>query len=180
MRRNIITLVIVVICLMLTGACSSVPKDAIMLTSTVTDGIKRMQIENENAIKTLADIQRNILDEKYEEIYASTEIEYMKEAGIAIDKPLSKDEQMDIAANVIAERDEILKQIETKEKSLLAQSRANSEKVIEINEHVKNYLKSLSDLNEANEKIKKLLQDITGVDLNDITSVVKNKVRSSL
>lgn len=175
-KRNFVVLISVAICLLLTGACASVPKDAIILSSTVTDGIKRMQIENEKVIKAFVDVQRNVLDETYEKIYVSVENKYIKDKSIQASTPLTKDQQLDITANVIAVRDEILKHIQTKEEELLAHSRANSEKVIEINEQVKKYLKSLSDLNDANDKIKKLLGEMTGVNLDDISDLIKKKI----
>lgn len=178
MKRNLITLCIVAMCLLLAGACASIPKDAVVLSSSVTDGIKKIQIENEKVIKASSDVQRGILDENYENYYDAVEDKYRATKGILPATALSQDEQMDVTAHIITVRDNVLKDIQDKEDALLKKSRANSAKVIEINKHVQEYLQSLSDLKEANDKIMKLIIDTTGVDVGKVSEFVKNQVKS--
>jgi hypothetical protein len=177
-KRNLITPCILAMCLLLVSACASIPKDAVVLSSSVTDGIKKMQAENEKAILSLSDVQRGILDENYENIYASVEAKYRTIKAIPVVTALSQDQLMDVTANVIGVRDKVLKDIQDKEDALLKKSRANSAKVIKINGHVQEYLQSLSDLNDANDKIKKLLIDTTGVDVGKVSAFIKNQVTS--
>jgi hypothetical protein len=181
-KRNLIALCILTMCLLLVGACASIPKDTVVLSSSVTDGIKKMQIENEKVIKALSDVQRGILDENYGNIYASVSKKYLVKhpilPGTVLTPKQQMDRQMAVSANVTAIRDKLIKDIQGKEDALLKQSRANSAKVIEINEYVQKYLQSLSELKEANDKIRKSLKDITGVDVGKISESIKNKVGS--
>jgi len=52
--------------LALTG-CASIPKNGAVLSARVSQGIERNQTETEKIIHALADVERAVLDERWEE-----------------------------------------------------------------------------------------------------------------
>lgn len=169
MRKIIFVLAFVVVW---ASGCRSVPKDS-SLVGEVDKAIVVIQEENDKLIKALGDVQRNILDEKFEQIYANIESKYRQKYNIPEDALLTAQQNLDVTANVIVARDHILYEIAQKEQQLYEQSHTNFNKLRTINKAVKQYLDSLQSLNEAQYEATKKLEEIIGIDL-DVDNLPSN------
>jgi hypothetical protein len=179
MRRRAFLLLTLVAALGLCG-CPAIPKNAAALTAKVSEGILRNQAETERIIHTLAEVERGVLDDRWEEIYQSTETAYRKKKGMTSDAALSFDDRLNVATNAAAVRDGILKEISDIEANLISQSRANSQKVVEMNEEVHRYLLSLQSLQEANDDLSRKLQEITGVDVSGLVGKTRRAIEEKI
>jgi hypothetical protein len=175
--KNIIAYIFVA-CLFL--GCASIPKNASILSASVNQGIERLELETEVIIKTLGDVERAILDEKWEDIYDKVEAKYRTEFNIPARQVLTRDEQIDVATGAAAVRETLLKSISDKEDALVTKSRENSKKVIDINNKVQNYLLSLEKYDKATDEISKLAKDITGIDPQSILGTVEKGIQGSI
>ncbi|PKG42531.1 hypothetical protein [Psychroflexus sp. MES1-P1E] len=175
MKQILITLTFLVIV-----SCASIPKNASILSSSVTQGIERLQAENENVIKALADIERAILDEDWDNIYNLIEDKYRTKLNIPKGTSLTRDQTIDIATGAAAVREELLKTISSKENALILKSKENSQKVININKEVQNYLLSLEKYSEANEKVNALTKKIIGINPSDIIGTIDNNIQNTI
>lgn len=162
--------------LFMTG-CYSIPKNS-SLVGEVDGAIVVLQEENDKLIKALGDIQRAILDEKFEQIYADVENKYRDSNNISNELALTTEQNLDVTANVIAVRDLILTDIAEKEKQLYDQSHANFDKLRTINAAVKEYLDSVQSLKEARSEATKKLSEISGVDFGDINTFAESLEKS--
>lgn len=162
------------------SGCLSVPKNASILSASVNQGIEKMQIECEAIIKTLGDVERGVLDEDWEDIYRKVEQKYKAAYSLADDHVFTEDERIDIATGAAAVREDLLKVIQDKENELIAKTRENSYKVIEINKEVQNYLLSIEKHDKATSEISRLTQSLTGIDPKGIIGTVGNNIQSSI
>ncbi len=128
-------------------------------------------------MKALADVERAILDEKWDMIYARVEQRYLAHAGTPAPAALTQDDRRRIAANAAQVRNTILDDIATKGTDLVMKSRANARKVIEVNTVVQHYLLSLQEFDEARANIAKAINEITGVDLTGLSGVVNKTIK---
>ena len=173
-----LVLVLIFILMFMTG-CYSIPKNS-SLVGEVDGAIVVMQEENDKLIKALGDVQRAILDDKFEQIYANVESKYRKKNNIPAGTLLTSEQNLDVTANVIAVRDLILAEIAGKEKQLYEQSHANFNKLRTINAAVKEYLDSIQSLKEARSEATRKLGEITGIDFKEIdkfTESLKNPMK---
>ena len=176
MKRLMFVLILILAFMM---GCYSIPKNS-SLVGEVDGAIVVMQEENDKLIKALGDIQRVILDDKFEQIYANVESKYRKKNSIANGTSLTSEQNLDVTANVIAVRDKILAEISGKEKQLYDQSHANFNKLRTINAAVKEYLDSIQSLKEARSEASKKLGEIAGIDFKEIdkfTESIKNPIQ---
>lgn len=161
-------------------SCASIPKNASVLSSSVTQGIERLQSENENVIKALADIERAILDEDWDNIYNQIEDKYRTKLNIPNGTSLTRDQTIDIATGAAAVREELLKSISNKESALILKSKENSQKVINMNKEVQNYLLSLEKYNKATEEVNALTRKIIGIKPSEILGTVDNNIQNAI
>jgi len=159
-----------------TAGCVAVPKDSARLSVRVTDGINRLQEQTEAIIKTVGNIERGILDEKWEEIYRKTEEAYRRKKSLATDAALSAEDRLNIATNAAAVREKILSEIAATEDKLIKTSRSNTASVVGMNEEVTKYLLSIQKLDEANKAMMDLLKQVSGVDVRELLGKAKNSV----
>ena len=157
--------------LLIFGGCASIPKNGAQLNSQVSLGIQRYQQEVESIIKTLGDVQRAILDEKWEEIYRKAEHKYRNEQGLDPASPLSQEQRIDVATIASGHREDILKEIEVLESELINKTRKNSFTLIEVNDHVTSYLLSLQKLDAAKQDITNKISSLVGIDIKALTKV---------
>src|SRR5260221_4459233 len=115
------------------SSCASIPKNGATISTRVSEGIGRMQTENEKVIKALADVERGVLDEKWESIYDKTEAAYRIKHNLTPTANLNREDRINIAVNATAAREEILNDISVTENNLLVQSRANAKTVVQMN-----------------------------------------------
>jgi hypothetical protein len=169
--------ILILICA-ITAGCAVIPKNGALLSGRVSDGIRRLQAENEKVIGALADVERAILDENWETLYANVERQYMKENSIPDPSRLSQDDRRRISATAAQTRKEILDEVKEKEMDLIRKSRANSEMVITLNEEVRRYLLSLESLKHVRQQTTSLLSQITGIDLTSLHGTVKARLSS--
>ena len=160
--------------------CKAIPKKASILCISVNQGIERMQSETENLIITLGDVERGILDEKWEDIYLKIEDKYREEKGLSSDTILSQNQRIDIATGAVSVREDLLKAISDKENELIAQTRKNTQKVIDINTKVQNYLLSIENYENATDRISKLTEEIAGFNPKSILGTIDRSVQSSI
>jgi uncharacterized protein YoxC len=153
--------------------CYSIPKNS-SLVGEVDGAIVVLQEENDKLIKALGDVQRAILDDKFERIYADVESKYREKNNIPTETSLTSEQNLDVTANVIAVRDLILAEISEKEKKLYEQSHANFNKLRTINAAVKEYLDSVQSLKEARSEATKKLSEISGIDFNEINKFTES------
>lgn len=158
--------------------CASIPENGALLNAQVSAGIQRHQQAIEIFIKAIADIERNILDEKWEEIYLSSEDEYRSDHHIAQAAQLTLDQRIDIAAIAAAVREDILNTIITKEDYLIGETRHNALLLIDINDCVTEYLLSLQELDRVREDIANKFKSLTGIDMGSLIGTVTSIVDS--
>jgi hypothetical protein len=163
--------------LLLTG-CVRIPKNASLLSAKVSEGVTRVQTEHEKVIVALANVERGVLDEQWDKIYAKVESGYMQRNSLSDASRMSQDDRRKIAANAAKVRENILSDIAAKEQELKDASRKNSDVVVQINEVVRRYLLSLEKWEEAREKIEGLFKSITGVDFSKIQGVAMDKIKN--
>ncbi|MCK8600106.1 hypothetical protein [Desulfoferrobacter suflitae] len=163
---------VAIVCILCAG-CARVPKNAALLSSSVNGGITRLQAENEKVIRALGDVERGILDEKWEDIYRSAEKKYRSEMVITSSECLTEEQRLDITTIAAAAREEILAQIAAKEEELINDSRKNAQLVIGMNSKVQAYLLSLERLDASRHEISDLFNEITGVDPSLIVGTVE-------
>ena len=166
--------ILVVVTLMF--GCSSIPENGAALNSQVSVGISRMHSQTEAIITALAEIERGILDENWEEIYRRSEEKYRRDERIAENIPLTQEQAIDIATIAAAVRENVLNDISSKEAELKDASRRNADTVIELNETVTNYLLSLQSLEEAKSNATELLTEITGVDVSGLVNLSRRAI----
>lgn len=164
-------LVSLLFALLLIG-CASIPKGSSYVSLKVTEGIQRIQTENEKIIKALADTERAILDEKWDDIYAKTEKKYMEKYKISDPSQFTHDDRRKIAANAALARETILKEIAKKENELIEKSRSNSDTVIMMNDEVVRYLNSLENIKETRNRINNMFDKFTGIDISNLQGTV--------
>ncbi|WP_299834046.1 hypothetical protein [uncultured Tenacibaculum sp.] len=161
-------------------SCATIPKNASVLSASVTQGIERLQTENEKIIKSLADVERAILDESWEDIYNTFESKYRTKYNIASGTILTKNQTIDIATGAAAVREDLLKAISDKENALVLKSKENSQKVISINQEIQNYLLSLKKYDEANQQVNNLTTKIIGVNPSKILGTIDNNLQNTI
>lgn len=161
--------------LLLVG-CSSIPKHASILNQQVSEGISKNQTEVEKIIKALADVERAILDQKWDMIYAKVENAYIRRHALADAASLTQDQRRAVAANAAKTYYDLLDKISEIERVLVSRTRANSNTIIEINDEVTKYLLSLEELDVAKSNINSKLSNILGVDLSSISGLANNLI----
>ena len=142
MIKKIIT---VGILLFMTG-CASVPKGTSFISYKVTEGIQRIQVENEKIIKAFADVERAILDEKWNDIYLKTEKMYFDKNKIPSPSQLTHDDRRKIATNAALIRENVLNEISMQENKLIKDTQSNTNTVVMMNDEVIGYLNSLKSI----------------------------------
>lgn len=149
-------------------SCTKVPQNGAMLADSVTLGIQRMEGQTEAMITALANVERSALDERWEEIYRSSEAKYREKSQLPAATALNEDQRIAVATIAAAAREEILSTIAAKEAELKAQSLQNARQVIEANRAVRDYLMSLQDLDEARAKADKTIAELTGIEVSKL------------
>lgn len=139
--KKIIT--INLLAMLLIAGCYKIPRNASILNEKVSEGIRRNQVEIEKVITALADVQRAILDQEWDNIYPKIEQKYMSSKSIGDPSNLTQDDRKKIAANAAKTYYDLKNEINMKENELKLQSRQNTEKLIEINDEISKYLLSL-------------------------------------
>ncbi len=151
------------------AACSTIPENGSVLNASISTGIARNQAETEKIITAFADVQRAILDEKWDEIYKKTENEYVaRNPSVPSADNLSHEDRRKIAANAGEVYSTLLGEIAKVEASLIASTRKNSQTLIDMNDEVTKYLASLEDLEEARSAIADKAANALGLDFDDI------------
>ena len=160
----------------LIAGCSTIPENASILNEKVSEGIKRNQVETEKIITALADVQRAILDEEWDNLYQKIEEKYMSSKNITDPSALSQGDRRRIAANAAKTYYGILNKINSKEKILKLQSRQNAEKLIETNDEISKYLLSVVRLDEARANVVQKLGELTGVNISELDGFTKSLI----
>jgi len=169
------TLLIIPFWLFFSG-CATYSQNAAFVSHQVTEGIQRIQEENEKVIVALAETQRAIFDEKWDDIYATVEKKYMDNNKMTSDSPLKFEDRKKIAATAAQIREDILNIIAQKEGDLLNKSRSNTKTVIGINDEVTRYLNSLEDIGKVRSRIKDHFKNIIGINTDGLRDAVKQKL----
>lgn len=143
-----------------------------MLNSHVSTGIIENQANVEALIHALADVQRGILNHRWEEIYTTVESQYRTTAGLTEFAPLNLEQRLEIATIAASARDMISQEIIRQENCLLTDSRLNTALLVEVNETVTLYLSSQEELADAKEAVNRKLNEITGLNTEGITETV--------
>lgn len=172
--KKIITINLLAI--LLIAGCSTIPRNASILNEKVSEGIRRNQIEIEKIIMALADVQRAILDQEWDNLYQKIEQKYMSRKSIADPSNLTQDDRKSIAANAAKTYYDLLDEINSKENEIKLQSRQNAEKLIEINDEISKYLLSLEKLDEARNKVVQKLGELTGIDFSKLDGLTKKLI----
>jgi CRISPR/Cas system-associated endonuclease Cas1 len=170
------TVTINLLAVLLTAGCSTIPKHASILNEKVSEGIRRNQVETEKIITALADVQRAILDQEWDNLYQKIEQKYMSSKNIADPNSFSDDDRRRIAANAAKTYYDLLGEINLKEYELKLQSRQNAEKLIEINNEISKYLLSLERLDQARNNVLQKLGELTGIDFSKLDGLTKKLI----
>lgn len=172
--KKIVTLNLLAMFLII--GCYKIPRNASILNEKVSEGIRRNQVEIEKVITALADVQRAILDQEWDNLYQKIEQKYMSSESIADPSTLTQDDRRRIAANAGKTFYDIKNEISLKENELKLQSRQNAEKLIEINDEVSKYLLSLEKLDEARNNVVQKLGELTGIDFSKLDGLAKKLI----
>jgi hypothetical protein len=156
--------------------CSTVPQNGSVLNRKVSEGINKNQIEVAKIIKALADVERNILNEEWDNIYAKVENKYMVKHAIVNAAFLTQDQRRAIAANAAETYHNLLSDIKGVEETLQSQTQANANILIEINDEVTKYLLSTEKFDEATNNIKNKIAGLLGLDLTSLSGLAKKLV----
>lgn len=173
-----IKLILFIIVIIVGGGCATIPKDASVLSESVNRGIDSMQTQCEVIIKAMGDIERAILDEKYDEICDSAEAKYRRSNNIPGDQMLSSENWKDLTVIIISVRENILAEIEDKENNLIELTRLNAMQVQSINGEVQRYILSLEKYDEATTQISALTKRVVGIDPKKLLGTVEHKLLS--
>lgn len=156
--------------------CSTTPQNGSVLNQRVSDGIERNQVEIEKIIMALGDVERAILDQEWDNIYAKVEKAYMAKNSIATEMSLTQEQRAAIAANAAKTYYDLLEKISSTERTLINQTRANSKTLVDANDEVTKYLLSVEKLESASNNIKEKLSSFVGLDLSSITGLAKSLI----
>ena len=154
---------------LLLAGCSTIPKNASKLSATLTEGIKKNGTECEKIIVALADVQRAILNEKWDDIYARVEKKYFDSRNITDAKTLTEADRRRIAANAAKTFYDLKEDIAAKEKALKLQLQENTTRLVEINDSIQGYLLSLEKLDQSRSAVTKKVSELAGVDLSSLS-----------
>lgn len=149
--------------------CTSIPQNGSILNQKVSEGITRYQIEVEKIIKALADVERAILNEEWDTIFAKVEKAYMVKHNITSESTLTQIQRRAIAANAAQTYNNLINDIAIIEQTLVSQTQANSKTLIAVNDEVTKYLLSVEELDSARSNITKKIAGIVGIDLTSIS-----------
>ena len=148
-----------------------------MLSASVTQGIQRMEGQTEAMIEALANVERAVLDEGWENMYRSCEAKYRAKNALAADVALSEEQRIQIATIAAAAREQILALIAAKEAELKAQTQKNGQHVIDANHVVQEYLLSLQELDAARSKAEKSIADLTGIEVDKLSRTTERALQ---
>jgi hypothetical protein len=173
----------VAILLALTGCgvvgCQTVPKNGAILAGKLTEGIQRNQAETEKIITALADVQRTILSEHWERVYASVESGYRAKSSLAASVTLSDKHRSEIAAVAAKTYYDLRALISVKEEELKSKSRANSRQLTDIGEGLQKYLLSVEQFETTRNAAVSKLTGIVGVDSSSLNGLAKTLIDSA-
>jgi hypothetical protein len=158
-------------------SCTTVPKNGAMLADSVTLGIQRMESQTEAMIETLAAVERNVLDERWEELYRRSEALFREKSQIPSNVTLDETQRIAVATLSARARDTILAVIADKEVELKSQSLKNANQVIEANRAVRDYLMSVEDLDAARQRTNKTLAELSGLDVSKLVNTTQNALK---
>jgi hypothetical protein len=161
---------------LLLTSCASIPKNSSILSSKVTEGIQKIQTENEKVIKAFADTERLILDTKWNDMYLQIEKQYMNKNNISDQTKFTHDDRRKIAANAAMTRENILNEIQQVENDLINKSRKNTDTVIMMNAEVIKYLTSLEDISVTQNNINDILKNFIDIDVLELQGITENKI----
>jgi len=159
------------------AGCTKVPENGAMLSATVTVGIQRMEGQTETMITALADGERAILDERWEEIYKSSESKYRTQNSLTVDGELSQNQRIEVATIAASSREQILGHIAAKETELKAQAQENAKHVIDANHAVQDYLLSLQVLDAARVRAEETIAEVSGTDVDTLMKTSKRAMK---
>ncbi len=172
MRTAVTALVI----LLATSGCGTVAADGSLLNHQVSVGIDRYQEEVEKLIHTLADIEREELSERWDEIHGYAVEEIRAEYGLSPGAALTDEQMLESATLASMVRESIQAEIAMKEQTLILQARTNALLLTEVNDIVTAYLQSQETLDEARSKIEQRIGSLTGIDSQAIIGTVSGLV----
>lgn len=152
--------------------CGTVAADGSVLNHQVSVGIKRYQEEVEKLIHTLAEVEREELSERWDEIHGYALEEIRAEYGLSPGAQLTDEQMLETATLASMVRDSIQAEIAMKEQTLILQARTNALLLTEVNDIVTAYLQSQETLDEARSKIEQRIGSLTGIDSQTITGTV--------
>ncbi len=155
--------------------CASVPPGAASLAEQLGTGIQRNQTEVEKIIHQFADVERAVLDEKWEGLYADVEKRYLAKRGLA-STAMKQEDRRKVAANAAKVREDLLSEIATIEAGLIASSQKNTKQLTDMTVELQKYLLSLQTLDESRGKVNALVQGVTGVNVQSLSGLVTRKL----
>ena len=158
--------------ILITVGCGTVATEGSLLNEQVNTGIEQYQLYVENIIRALADTERAILSQRWEEIYAYAEEEVRAEHGLYPTDRMNHQQILETATLAALVREEIADEIDSREQNLIEDSRANADLLIAVNHIVTAYLMSQEELEQAKDRINQKIQDITGIDTDKLTGTV--------
>lgn len=178
LRVRLARFLIPAVCILSFTGCTTIPKNGALLSAQVTEGILRNQAETEKIIDALAATQREILDEKWDELYVKVEAAYMRRNSVTDPAALTQDDRSSIAANMSKVWEDLSAEIDAKETELVAKSRENTAQLVAMNESVQRYLLSVEKLDETRNAISGRVSAITGLDLQSFGGLADRLLRN--
>lgn len=169
-------LLVALFILLILTSCASIPKNTSLLSSKVTEGIQKIQTENEKIIKAFANTERLILDTKWNDMYLQIEKQYMNKNNISDQTKFTHDDRRKIAANAAMARENILNEIQQVENDLIKKSRKNTDTVIMMNAEVIKYLTSLEDISVTQNSINDIFKNFIDIDVLELQGITENKI----
>ncbi len=169
-------LIILLVPLALAGCGSSLPQNGSTLNQKVGEGIQKNQVEVEKIIMALADVERSILDQEWDNVYLKVEGAYMAKNAVPSAALLSQDQHQAVAADAAKTYYSLRGKITAIERTLIAQTQSNSKTLLEINDEVTKYLLSVQELDSAADNIDEKLESLVGINLSGISGLAKSLI----
>ncbi len=176
MTKTLLIFLLVVV--PLTGCASNnlVQKNGSSLNQKVGEGIQKNQVEIEKMIRALADVERAVLDQGWDNVYSRVEKSYMAKHAVTAEASLAQDQRTVIAASAAKTYHNLRGKIAAIENTLISQTRSNSKTIVEINNEVTKYLLAVRNLDSASSNIESKLASMVGINLSGISGLAKSLI----
>ena len=142
--------------------CVSVPANSPELNQKVSDGIIRLQAQHIQTLDKVYEISLSRVNDDYDVIYEKAVAIFKQKRG---KDPNSKDDYKTVSMIAAGIREKIIKRLNENREEIAKKIQANYELVVGVNDEITLYLHSAARYAEARNETVKLINKLTGIDL---------------